>query len=223
MRILSLILLLAAATAHAESHEELVERAFDALADDIHEQWSFTETTSNRDGTFVATHDPQRDEKWQLLSVDGREPTQKELDDFLADKSGDSDSGGDDRESRVADGSLELLEETDDYFLFSFSPSIGDEEDKAFMDSVRGRLKVIKDGPYVAELKLENDGPIKPGKGVKIKTFKTHLQFAPIEEGGPVLIQSVDVEVKGRAMLVVGFDEQESVRFSDYRRRRAHP
>ena len=74
----------------------------------------------------------------------------------------------------------------------------------------------IKKGPYVAELTLQNDGPIKPGKGVKIKTFRTHLEFAPAMEGGPPLPQQVSVEVKGRAMLVVGFDEHETVHFSNY-------
>ena len=82
------------------------------------------------------------------------------------------------------------------------------------MEAVNGRLRIVKEGPYVAELTLENKRPIKPGKGVRIKTFYTHLEFAPVEKGGPALPQMITVEVKGRAMLVVGFDEQAHCRLN---------
>ena len=218
MKYICTLLLLSAVTAQADSYGELVERAFAAIPVDMHEQWAFTETTRNSEGVFVATFDPRRDDAWRLLSVDDREPTQKELDEFLAGKAKERGSDDADHESMVADGSLDLLEETGDYWLFSFSPAVDGEAEAAFMEAVNGRLRIVKEGPYVAELTLENKRPIKPGKGVRIKTFYTHLEFAPVEKGGPALPQMITAEVKGRAMLVVGFDEQESVKFSNYRR-----
>lgn len=218
MKYLATILLFIGAITHAETHEELVERAFDSMADDIQANWAYTQTTHNSEGTFVATHDPRREDKWQLLTVDDRDPTQEELDEFLADKGRDRESGGDDNDSMVSDGSLELLEETSDFWLFRFSPDADDEEDAAFMKSVDGTLTVYKDGPYVGKLSMKNDGPIKPGKGVKIKTFRTELEFAPDESGGAALPRRVSVEIEGRAFLVMGFDEKETVEFSDYER-----
>ena len=189
MKYLVTILLFLGAITHAETHEELVESAFDSMEHDIQANSADTEMTHNSE------------DKWQLLTVDDRGPTQEELDEFLADKGRDGESGGDDNDSMVSDGSLKLLEETDDSWLFRFSPDADDEEGAAFMKSVDGRLKVHKDGPYVALLSMKNDGPIKPGKGVRIKTFRTELEFAPDESGGPALPRRVSVEIEGRAFL----------------------
>ena len=223
MKYAVLLLLAASATVHGETYEELVERAFGSMEQDVHTNWAFTETRTNGEGTFLATFDPGRDEQWLLVSVDGREPTEKELEEFQADKAQDRDSDEGRGEANVAEDSLELVEETDDYFVCSFVPGDDEDEDAAFMKFVQATLTVMKDGPYVSEISMKNDGPIKPGKGVKIKKFKTRLEFAPAEAGGPALPQKVEVEVKGRAMLVIGFDEKESVEFSNYRRAVAAP
>ena len=84
------------------------------------------------------------------------------------------------------------------------------------MQSVEGSLTVSKDGEYVSQVSLKNTGPIKPGKGVKIKKFETLLEFAPTGADGPVLPRRIAVEIRGRALLVVGIDEKESIEFGDY-------
>jgi hypothetical protein len=216
MRFLLVILMLISATARGEeSWQSLVDDAFGRIEKDLKTDWSYTETTVNSTGRIVARFDPRNDSPWHLVSVDGREPTTEETDAFNDERAGAEGSGDGDAGSVVADGTLELLEETDSYWRFAFTPE-ADEAEAAFMQSVEGTLTVRKDGEYVSQVSLRNTAPIKPGKGVKIKKFETLLEFAPIGGDGPVLPRRIAVEIQGRALLVVGIDEKESIEFGDY-------
>jgi len=222
--IISLLILLAASLVHAETHDEVVDRAFASMELNLRDYWSYTETNQKDDGLFVARFDPRlpEDQRWDLRSVDDREPTEDELIEFREDKANshrdDSDSEDSETQSMVADGSLELLEETDLYWQFRFKPRTDSDDEDKFMKAVDGTLQVVKDGHYVAWIRMRNREPIKPGKGVKLEIFDTRLVFAPAYDGGPVLPESVETRVKGRAMFVIRFDEKEQVSYSDFER-----
>ena len=215
------LLVFAASVAHAESHEALVERAFDALETRVRDHWAFTRTATSADGIYVATHDPRREPAWELLSVDGREPSSDEREEFLSEMArgrGEDDDDEDETRAMVSPGSVELIDETDERWLFNFSPLPDSDEETKFMEAVEGRLEVAKDGHYVRQLHLRNLETIKPGKGVKLEVFDTRFEFAPSPDGNAVLPALVRAKVKGRAMLVIGIDEEETVEFSDYQR-----
>ena len=222
--IISLLILLAASLVHAETHDEVVDRAFASMELNLRDYWSYTETNQKDDGLFVARFDPRlpEDQRWDLRSVDDREPTEDELIEFREDKANshrdDSDNEDLETQSMVADGSLELLEETDLYWQFRFKPRTDSDDEDKFMKAVDGTLQVVKDGHYVAWIRMRNREPIKPGKGVKLEIFDTRLVFAPAYDGGPVLPESVETRVKGRAMFVIRFDEKEQVSYSDFER-----
>ena len=220
--LLTVLLVCATSIVHAESHETLVERAFDSLETGIRDHWAFTRTETSAKGVYVATHDPRREQAWELLTVDGREPTSDELEDFLSERSRERGEDDDDEEdetrSMVSPGSVELIDETDERWLFNFSPLADSDEERQFMEAVEGRLEVVKDGHYVSKIRLRNLKTIKPGKGVKLKVFDTSFEFAPARDGSAVLPARVFAKVKGRAMLVVGIDEERTVEFSDYLR-----
>jgi len=42
------------------------------------------------------------------------------------------------------------------------------------------------------------------------------MTFGPAAVGGPIVPQSVDIHVEGRAYLAVKFDQTEKIRFRDY-------
>ena len=216
----TLLLLLLAGSANAETHEELVKRAFNAMEPDLSSNWSYTQTTRSSEGTFVARYDPRlpENEHWTLESVDGREPTDDELEAFLDEKAKDKGRDDDNDEQMFADGSIELLEETDAYWLFAFRPETDSDEEAKFMAAVDARLKVVKNGHFVSLVSMRNTDTIKPGKGVKIRTFETELEFAPAYEGGPTVPRRVRAAVQGRAFLVVNIDEEENIEFSDFER-----
>ena len=216
------LLILVSTVSLAESHEQIVERAFDAVETSIRDHWAFTRTQTSEEGVYIATHDPRREQAWELLTVDGREPTGDERDDFLSEmqrgRDDDDDDDDDDSRSMVAPGTVTLIDETDERWQFDFSPSADSDEERKFMEAVEGRLEVAKDGHYVRLIRLRNLDTIKPGKGVKLEVFDTRLEFAPAPDGSAVLPAVVYTKVKGRAMLVVGIDEEQTVEFSEYRR-----
>ena len=225
--ILLLIGLLLPAFAIASDYEDIVQQAFESIDRDFDERWAFTETSTRDDVVWVSRYDPRlsEDDRWTLVSVDGLEPKDDEIEEFLEDKENDRPRGSDndDEDERehsaiVNFGSLELVEETDDHWVFDFMPNVDDDDDSdaKFMREVMGQLKIIKNGHYVATINMHNEKPIKPAIGVKISKFNMTMAFGPAATDGPIVPIAVDVEVKGRAMLVIKFDEVESKRFSEF-------
>lgn len=211
-------LLLTAALAADDASLDIVERAFKALDSDYREAWAFTETTKSEDGVRVARYDPRAvfGERWTLVSVDDRVPTDSERRKFREDRRAkDEDDGGARRGmTGVRADTLKLVQETEDFWLFTFVAA--DDDDDDFMQYLDGELRIAKRGHYVEHMRLENRGTIRPAFGVKISRFATDLRFAPVVDGGPIVPHSVDVEVRGRAYLAVGFDEVEAIRYDDF-------
>ncbi|MDJ0939084.1 MAG: hypothetical protein QNJ00_04930 [Woeseiaceae bacterium] len=220
MRTLILLLgLLVALPAAGDPNAELVSRAFASISKDFEDDWAYTEISTEEEQTFTGRYDPRLEPAWTLISVDGREPSEPEREEYAVRKVRDKRGGGedDDGENMIRPGTLELLEETDTYWLFAFQPLDEDEEDDAarkFMKHVDGTLKIIKDGHYVEYMDLRNKKAIRPIIGVKISAFNTRLTFGPATEGGPIVPKSIDVRVKGGAFLAVKFDTSERVRFT---------
>ena len=183
-------------------------------------EWAFTEASIEAGTETVARFDPRRPagERWSLLSVDGREPTQDEIDDFTEDKLDDDESGSDDDDevhTMVEGDSLTLVEETDEYWLFSFVPSEEDDEED-FAEFMDGTLEIAKDGRYVSSIDIRSDEPFRPRFGVKVNSILTRLTFGPASPDGPIVPQTIDVDIDIRALLLLRIDETVSISFSDY-------
>ena len=217
---LALIGMLLATPGFAMDYEEIVDRAVTNLDNEFNELWAFTETSIRDELQYEASYDPRRPEnnRWELDSVDDRDPTGGEVESFLAQKSErDDDEPGDEVrvEATYQPDSLILLEETGDHWLFGFVPSeVG--EHKAFMQHISGTLKVVKDGHYIEFFDLRSEAPFKPATGVKIKTFKSRLTFGPAAVQGPIVPISIDIHVNGRAYFAIRFDQTEKIRYQDY-------
>lgn len=215
-----------AADANFEHNQDIVNRAFEAFDRGYKEKWAWSETSTEEDVVYVGRYDPRRApcERWVLESIDGAEPTPDQIEDYLGDKNRNC---KEEAESVKVNGrdmvnfeTLELVNETDERWVFSFVPNEDEDEDdehaREFMKHMLGTITVVKDGHYVGELDIRADKPVKPATGVKINKFRTTLTFGPAAGDGPIVPLSVDVEVSGRAMLFIRFDETESVRFDAY-------
>jgi hypothetical protein len=157
-------------------------------------------------------------EGWTLLSIDGRSPSDAERMEYTVDKGydGSSDDGDNNDANDIIDpASLTLLEETEEFWLFSFIP-IEDEDDEGFFEHVDATIKIIKDGPYLAYLDMHSRKPFKLQFGVKINNFVTRLQFGPVANGGPIGPQSIDIDINVRAFFIKTVNESVKIRYSDY-------
>ena len=199
----------------AADYNKIFEDAVAAVDFDFHRNWAYTETSVDSEHVWVGRSDPRRPsrERWQLISVDDRNPTEAEIKKYIKDKAHErSDDGAHSVAAIVEPGSIRLVDETDEYWLFGFNPD--DEED--IMDSVDATIRVNKAHRHLEYIDLRNHKTIKPAFGVKISKLITRLTFAPAADGGPVVPVSTQVEATGRAYLVVSFDDQEVTRNSDF-------
>jgi hypothetical protein len=78
----------------------------------------------------VGRYDPRlpEGERWELISVDAREPTSSETEYYLERRRKEQDQDAEDDggfESVAKEGSIALVEETDSFWLFSFEPVAG--------------------------------------------------------------------------------------------------
>lgn len=199
----------------ASDYNKIVEQAVAAVDFDFAKHWAYTETRVDSEHVWVGRSDPRRParERWQLISVDDREPIEDEIEKYRKEKAGERLENGDNPVSALVDpGSIRLLEETDEYWLFGFNPD--DEED--IMDSVDATIRIEKTHGHLEYIDLRNHKTIKPAFGVEISKLITRLTFGPAADGGPVVPISTQVEAKGRAFLVVAFDEHELVHNNDF-------
>ena len=207
-------------------YEALFQSAITAITWDFHDDWAFTATSSGKEGHRVGRYDPRlpEDKRWTLISIDGRVPTDEEAAEY-ADSRGDHHFGehsdGDDNDAidMVEPGTLELVEETEDYWLLSFVPTDDDDDDdvgRKVLESMHGTVKIIKDGEYLAYVDIRNEKPIRPKFGVKMSKFLMRLAFGPAADDGPIVMQSMDFAIKLSAFVLVRVNEAESVSFSDF-------
>ena len=77
-------------------------------------------------------------------------------------------------------------------------------------------MRIVKDGRYVEALQIDNFQDIEPGFGTKLTEFKMRFAFGPAVDDGPVVPKTIEVRVKGRALLFFGFDDTEVLRYSDF-------
>jgi len=208
----------AGSAAHAQDYSALLEEAIETIEWQIESDWAFTETSLHDEKLWVGRHDPrlEGDDRWTLLSVDGQTPTSKEAREYRHDKDeheDDSDDGTNRLTTSVEADTLQLIDETETHWVFSFVPDMDQEE---LVDSVDATIRIIKDGRYVEFMEIRNTENLEPGWGTKITEFLTRLTFGPAIEGGPIVPYSINIKVTGRALLFINFDEIEVIQYSDF-------
>jgi hypothetical protein len=213
--LLTLFLVCAVTPLHAEDYKQLFADAVETVDWELEKNWAFTESNLKDDKVWVGRFDPRKaeDERWTLISVDGRKPNEEELLKFEHDKEEHETSDNSRRVDIVDVETIELLEETDEYWLLKFVP---DEDEAQFIDNVDATVKINKNGGYLEAIDLRNNDDIEPGFGTKISTFIMHYQFGPATEGGPIVPQNMAIKAEGRALIFIGFDETEIIEYSKF-------
>ncbi len=224
----SAAVLLASAAQAGDS--ELVLQALEATYDSSIQGWAYTQTTVENGRETVRRFDPRRleGERWSLVSVDGRPPTEserredterrtspQEFSGFFSngDAEPEPESEGGELSVRIKSDSLSLIEETTTYALYRFEPS---SDDAKFQSNLDLTLKIVKDGPYVASVELRSRGPFKPVFWMGIKEMVMTSTFESVADGGPVLPRLVTMNMVGRVLFVKEIRMTTKTSYSDY-------
>ena len=200
----------------SENYDELFEEALQSVDFEFARNWAYTETSVDDEHVWVGRFDPRRPagERWELISVDKRAPTNDEIEEYHDDRDDDI-PDDDDNEvvEMVEPDSVKLIEETDQYWLLGFNL---DEEEKAITENVDATIRINKPGRYLEYIDVHNRAVMKPAFGVKLTRLITRLTFGPAVEAGPIVPLSTQVEVSGQAFLFISFDEQELSHNTDF-------
>ncbi len=188
-------------------------------ATNLDEDWYFTMTVAEKGELQIIRSDPRRGtyEKRQLLTVDGIAPNSQRLNEFhdkevkrITDIDPDARGYG----YMVDTQTLELIEASDGYAMFSFSPRVKMLEDSR--DQLRGTLLLDSTTQHIDEIEIINTDDLSPAFSVTLETFRLGLSFD--EEQGENLLQKLESHTVGKMGFLKSFDALVIVNLSEYTR-----
>ena len=185
-------------------------------------EWAFTRTREDNDGSRVERFDPAADPKWQLVSVNDREPTEEELRDYaeeveqrLAREEGRP--GDNDFDGLAADEGWELLEEDDRRVTWRFRPAAGATDREGMARHLQGEMTILKSVPYVESFRLYSDEPFRAKVIAKIERFNTRIEMIRLDRRAYMPVR-VTTRVRGSAAFGLKSIERDILlTYSDFR------
>lgn len=181
---------------------------------------AYTRTLESSEVSEVQVERYSPETAWRLVTIDGREPTESEVADYAEE--------ADERASRrtkptdltflttIRSDSVSLVQDNETTVELAFKPEIGGEMPEEMEEKMNGRLTVVKDGLRPERFLLSLSEPASPMTGVKIRTFEQEATFVKDHVTGATLLESLSVDVRGRAFVVKRIATEERVVFSDF-------
>ena len=216
----------------AEEGQVLYNKALQRTLATSYKGWTFTKTTSEDDKITVERYDDSKEksQQWQLLSINDKSPSKRQLKKYLKKKRKELKSNQDEGKNMVFRNqfltklvkpeSVKLVEENHSHKIYQFRPKM-DEDTKALEDHIFGEITVSLHNPMIEEIRVFSKQEFSAG-GAKIKQFEQIMKFATIVSGNleesPVFLQFILAKVKGKAVLFFAFDQETVVTYSDYRK-----
>ena len=216
---LTTLLSIATAFVQADEINPLYAKFLEANLSQDHVACSYMTTHSSKEsGERVEKFSPET--LWQLVTVDGLQPTKRELADYAED--------ADERSRRrnhptdleflkmvVAD-TVRVVQENDETIEFVFLPEMGDEIPDRMEEKMTGILIVTKDGFRPLRFSISLTEPASPIRGVKMRKLEQETTFTSDRATGVSLTKSMSFEAAGRAFFVTKIDQNEQIEFSDF-------
>ena len=207
--------------ATAVDYDSILQEALAKIHDDYVDHFAFREQVTRKGLNVVGDYDPSRvNAPWILLSSDGREPSDKEMQQYAKDKLKQTEDLKKYPErsplgvkTMVQPDSLELIEDQKERWLFLFTPT---GEDKKMMRRMKGQLAINKQGNYLEWMDVRTQKPFKANFVTKMKEFIMHYEFRPAIDG-----RTVPTDFEFRIHIAVGgidvADEHLFANYSEYR------
>lgn len=174
----------AAREALADTPQLFREALLYSTATDL-EQWHYLRTRHGEERTVVDRHDPTLpgEEHWQLVSIDGREPTEKERRDYEKDRADHSDA--DERADNenwvrvIVPDSVQVLDSDGGMQRFGYAMQSPDGRREKLFAALEGDLLVVDDADpaWIREVRLWNTDTLRPALGVRIDSVNLRFRF----------------------------------------------
>ncbi len=215
---------LRAAMAEELAHApELPRNAILRYAETDLEQWHYVRTRISEDGVIVDRHDPTLPgaEHWQLVSIDGREPTERERRDYNKDRADHSDreerARGEELVRVLRPGSITYLGDEGDAQRYGYALRSPDGKREREFAALEGELLIDPDpeAPWVREVRVWNSETLRPYLGVRID--EAELSFTFDRQGDWVLPRSVEARWAGEFLMLRDLGSEIIYTLEDFR------
>ncbi len=186
------------------------------------EDWHYLRTRESEEGTVVDRHDPTLpgEQHWQLVSIDGRAPTEQERRDYEKDRADHTDA--EERADRdnwlrvLAPDSIRLVEEDGDRQRFAYDLQSPDGKRERVYEALEGEVLVeAGSSPWVREVRLWNRETVRPYLGVRID--EARLNFAFVIQDDWVLPERIEARWSGEILRLKSIGDALQFRLSDFR------
>lgn len=208
--------LLAVANPGDGTADELFDRAVAPLIDN-ERVYAYTVSSNGSEGESVERFDPSLDDEnqWRLLSVEGRDPTEKDLEKYRKRKQRQKERNDDRGLGEMIDReNVERISETDSLVTYRFKPEFFEGEPEK-NEKFTGEIVVNKDAATLRSMEYYITETLKPAAVVKLEKLRMKIEFRIMPDGEPVPGR-VTSHTRGRAMAFHKFDETETHLYSDY-------
>ena len=217
--VLATLLSLATAFGQSDEIDPLYAKFLEANLSQDHVACSYTTTHSSKEsGDRVESFSPET--LWQLVTVDGIPPTERELADYAEDADERSRRRNDPTDlaflNMVVADTVRVDQQNDETIEFVFLPEMGDEIPDRMEEKMTGRLIVTKEAFRPLNFSISLTEPASPIRGVKIRKLEQETTFIWDHVTGVSLTKSMSFEAAGRAFFVTKINQNEQIEFSDF-------
>jgi hypothetical protein len=180
--------------------------------------WAFTQTTEAEGRSRVERFEPIGPEpaRWRLLQVDGRVPTEDELEKYR--KQQTLRAGGapaPNVKDQIDRGTCELLSDDGVRGIWRFRLVPG--KNDPWAPYMAATFTLHRPTGVIERVELGSLAPFAPMTFTNIEEARTVMVYSLPEDDRPALLQEITVRIRGRAWFIRSLDSDMTVRYSDYR------
>ena len=162
------------------------------------ENESCSYTTRRNDGKTVQEerYNAGAENPWRLLTVDGKLATTRQKESYKSEYRGNHPAslGLDDLDFTE----FSRVESADDVAVFTFVPK---ENGEVMDEAIRGEMIVDLTTETVTSMEVKTIKPFSRAMVFKMNAFRQFFELGYDEEVGAVVMQNLDMEMRGKAML----------------------
>lgn len=219
--------------AHANTEQaqlkQQIDNAISRFEQTPRKQWAYQVSNyENEEGNITSSierYDPalETSQHWQLLEINGEEPSQKQLEKFYQrknkakqkkDKNKEEQSFSFQLRDMIVIDSLQLVSEDDNDLKASFEVELERLGEKA-SKKLQGVLTYSKQDEYIQHLAINNTDSFSPVFSADIKEFSISFHFGKMNDA--ILPQKYEMNMKGSFAFFTEIDEVSTTTFSNYR------